>query len=474
MLMGGEVSTTVVPPLDCDSRMAAGFQRLARGARTIDYAVLAEAISVPAVGEFGRCLLQLLGVPCAPIDLVLYHNVIRMLFDPERKAGMPVNELLIRALCGASATDATVSRDQIDEFAKSAVAVALCANGTSRSSHVADPASAAVASAAAAVSAGCASATQTAFDVPKVIAAVERQTPHLPRSILRWMEAVLLPGPRQIAGPCVRKGVRAARQVVWQSEYEIPTLRTEEVGALLDAGVAWLLSVVLPDTYRSVGCWDLLYNSRAHGTSGTAFRSRVLKYPAATILLVRCKSGAVYGGAVDTEWEDAGEFGGDACRAFALLPKLDVFKKQCKGYYVSRSRSARKGLGFGTSGNFGVFLEAGLSAGEVRVGLGVEPGLTSPVEVVAIEVWGCGGDAAAKTKSGREKVGAVLVAKAGKAKFGDLSGGGVLDGNAEDKALLELAGIEQHSTAIREIDASQKSTEPALVGNRKLAPSESL
>lgn len=122
--------------------------------------------------------------------------------------------------------------------------------------------------------------------------------------------------------------------------------------------------------------------------------------PGPSFVLLADDTGAVFAGCVDVGWEDRERpVGGDACRLACLLPRLAM--SPCKLYHCLRSRQARGaalGTGFGTSpaapGTARLWLGDDLKTGTTSFDPSVGLGVTRPVAVQHLEVWGCGAAAA--------------------------------------------------------------------------------
>lgn len=96
------------------------------------------------------------------------------------------------------------------------------------------------------------------------------------------------------------------------------------IDLLLQPLWAWLLSHEAPAACRRE--WSLLFNSDKDGRSFNTFTARLAAAPGPTLLLVRDKGGAVFGGFASQAWRRCGTFyGDDACFLFTLLPAARMY-----------------------------------------------------------------------------------------------------------------------------------------------------
>ncbi|KAF8064560.1 Meak7 [Scenedesmus sp. PABB004] len=162
---------------------------------------------------------------------------------------------------------------------------------------------------------------------------------------------------------------------------------------LLSPGWVWLLAPGLAPALRVE--WRLLFSSARHGASYSTLLSRVAG-AGATLLLVRDKRGALFGGLAHAPWAKAGAFYGDfASSIFSLLPAARLHPASGINANIqwcgAGFRELPNGLGFGGQvGHFGVWVDATMDTGMSRpTATYASPCLASAqtFEVGAVELW---------------------------------------------------------------------------------------
>ncbi|KAG2448783.1 hypothetical protein HYH02_006135 [Chlamydomonas schloesseri] len=247
--------------------------------------------------------------------------------------------------------------------------------------------------------------------------------------------------------------------VVQQYRAELPPLLTQlgklQPGAtLLQPVWTWLLSARLPPAQRCE--WRLLFSSARDGKSFNTFFGRVTATPGPTLLLIKDKGGALFGGYASQPWAKSGNFYGDvSCAIFSLLPAMQVYPAtgindniQWCGVGFSQLPG---GLGFGGAagarGHFALYVEPSLDSGMSRpiATFGNSASLASEqvFQIDTLECW--------LLQPPEEEEGSSDSSHGGPRRGGGSgSSGSILDKAAEDRALMKMAGMQLHSEGVRD------------------------
>ncbi|WIA18905.1 hypothetical protein OEZ85_003577 [Tetradesmus obliquus] len=214
--------------------------------------------------------------------------------------------------------------------------------------------------------------------------------------------------------------------------------------SLLQPAWVWLLAPGLPPPLRQD--WRLLFNSARHGMSYSTFLGR-LGQASPTLLLLRDKGGAAFGGIAHAPWQKTGTFYGDyASSIFGLLPQARLYP--ASGINANLQwcgvgfTQLPNGVGFGGQvGHFGLFVDATLDTGMSRpCATYASPCLASSqvFQVDVVEAWLLqppeeeGQEGGAGTASGSSSRGAGLSA---------------LDKAKADRQILQWAGVDKNYSA---------------------------
>jgi len=255
---------------------------------------------------------------------------------------------------------------------------------------------------------------------------------------------------------------------------------------LLQPAAAWLLGLSIGPAVEARE-WRCIYSSATHGLSMNRFVHHVANYGGPTLLLASTDEGEVFGAYVDTPLKPSDSFfGGRDCFLFHLAPTFHVFRTtnvssnfclfsphttgQLRGgHYMSEGadllgfggQKQRLRLGFEEDLNL---LRWHNSCTSFEAHPNPEGRLKEGVrKVELLELYGCGGAEADMVQRELRERRAKDAAKAGKvdraAMFG--LGKGVLgDEGAQDKFILETAGVHTfYSSQLEPLPQEPPSTE---------------
>ncbi|EFJ52534.1 hypothetical protein VOLCADRAFT_116007 [Volvox carteri f. nagariensis] len=226
---------------------------------------------------------------------------------------------------------------------------------------------------------------------------------------------------------------------------------------LLQPVWTWVLASRLPPAQRVE--WRLLFTSQRDGKSFSTFFGRLSAAPGPTLLLLRDAEGALLGGYASQPWAKSGIYYGDVSSfIFSLLPILQVFPAtgvndnfQWCGVGFSQLPA---GLGFGGAaaarGHFALYVEPSLDSGMSRPVATYGNTPLASEQIDAVECWLLqppeGEQQPGDTAGGRPGGTCSAAGTAG----GGGGGGSILGKAAEDRAILELAGLKMHSAGLRD------------------------
>ncbi|GLI63961.1 hypothetical protein VaNZ11_007128 [Volvox africanus] len=225
---------------------------------------------------------------------------------------------------------------------------------------------------------------------------------------------------------------------------------------LLQPVWTWALASRLPPAQRVE--WRLVFSSQRDGKSFNTFFSRISAAAGPTLLLLRDKAGGLFGGYASQPWIKSGRYFGDAaCFIFSLLPALQVFPGtginenfQWCGVGFSQLPG---GIGFGGAtaarGQFALYVEPSLDSGMSRpiATYGNTPLASEQVfQIDTVECWLLQPpeeDPSGSSVTGAHKPGG------GGGGTGGAGRGSILGMAAEDRAIMELAGLKLHSAGLK-------------------------
>lgn len=223
-----------------------------------------------------------------------------------------------------------------------------------------------------------------------------------------------------------------------------PGVVRSAVFTALDFLSVMFINSALPHTLRSE--WRLLYCCSLHGASFATMLKKIVN-EGPTVLVVKDREGHIFGGFAAESWMPNAQFYGSShCFLFSLKPIMDVYYPT--GYnsnfiYVNQNQQTLpNGLGMGGQwGYAGLWINDTFGSGHSKAGPKCttynSPQLSSTAEFSfdVMEVWAVG-----RKQSGQEEE----EEKDPKKKSG------LLKMDVETKAVLEMAGKEQHSEGFRE------------------------
>nr|KAJ3405616.1 hypothetical protein HK105_003708 [Polyrhizophydium stewartii] len=247
-------------------------------------------------------------------------------------------------------------------------------------------------------------------------------------------------------GEALLGGGREARRETHETR-ETRGGETRARSALLTAPALLVAQEAARDggAWDGAAAWSAAFATRTHGRSWAALQARVAG-AAASLVVVRARGGAVFGGIADAALAPRPAFaGGAAARLLALGPaRIAAFTPSGINanfvYFNAGAQTLPNGIGFGGQiGYFGLWVDAGLDAGHSMA----RPACTtfaSPrlsdedtFDVDEIEIW-C---------LRRVEVDERLVDPAAR-------GPGM--GRAQEEAFLEMAGRTMHAKTLPEPD----------------------
>lgn len=238
----------------------------------------------------------------------------------------------------------------------------------------------------------------------------------------------------------------------------IPMMLNMDKSKIYDHSLLWALTSALDGKKSS---WKLLYSTTQHGQSLNRLAHHVSSYNGPSLILIRNTKREVFGAYVTHVWRTTSSFQGDAeCFLFSFTPNFNVYRSTGveKNYaYLFTTKNTFSnfpvGLGFGgTTKQFRLYVDDDLLKGESRASCTTyRPGtLSSDVlfEVLQIEVWGCGGNAADEAQATARKRNEKHLEKRRKVNRKMMADGGWE--NSADKFLMDLVGKTGHSDAYME------------------------
>ncbi|KAI6214939.1 TLDc domain-containing protein [Aphelenchoides besseyi] len=175
-------------------------------------------------------------------------------------------------------------------------------------------------------------------------------------------------------------------------------------------------SVYFKNKQPSKPCWTPIYESSKHGLSVNRFESHVFGYNSPSVAIFKLNDGHVYAVSTNTEWKHSTKpMGTSLTRCFQLQPSLKLFDSRHAEPLFCNFKYKSSGLGVGFKDVFQIPSEFD--------------------NVVAIEVYGCGGESSLEAQEAlkiRQRMQAERNQKV------------PLPGNWDenpDKAILELSGM---------------------------------
>eukprot|EP00039_Didymoeca_costata_P015800 m.273679 g.273679 ORF g.273679 m.273679 type:complete len:450 (-) comp16282_c7_seq1:145-1494(-) len=217
--------------------------------------------------------------------------------------------------------------------------------------------------------------------------------------------------------------------------------------SLLGAVGSTFLHGALPEPTRDQ--WTRIFHSKLHGGSFSAVRREILE-AGSTLMIIRDKGGAIFGGYAHENWKQNPDFyGSDKCFLFSIHPRMEVYRPSGLNenflYFNFGMETLPNGLGMGGQLEyFGFFISSNLeSAGIHLEGIcRADPLSTtynSPVlstetsfQVEEMEVWRIGPVPELGIKNKPKAM-------------------SILNERKEDQVILELAGKKMHAKDLPEM-----------------------
>ncbi|XP_071448939.1 MTOR-associated protein MEAK7 [Hetaerina americana] len=207
--------------------------------------------------------------------------------------------------------------------------------------------------------------------------------------------------------------------------------------SVLDITALILLNSALLPEFRNE--WRFLFSTSVHGESFSKMLGCIIK-KGPTIIIVVDTQGNMFGGFAPACWDLGPKFyGDDRSFLFSLSPKMGIYRPTGYNdhfmYLDVQQQTLPNGLGMGGQFNyFGMWLDADFGSGHCSKSCTTYdcPQLSKETEfkIQHVEVWAVGKPPPTPQELGERS--------------------SVLDGNYEAKALLSMAGREEHSAGYRE------------------------
>ncbi|KAF9591436.1 hypothetical protein IFM89_004134 [Coptis chinensis] len=220
--------------------------------------------------------------------------------------------------------------------------------------------------------------------------------------------------------------------------FQVPHLLSGNIDSnilLLRREYAWHIAGTL--SQHQLEEWKLLYHSSVNGLSFNTFLGSISAGEGSTVLIIKDKTGYIYGGYASQPWDKHSGFYGDMkSLLFQLYPMASIFRptgansnlQWCAVNFTSGS--IPNGLGFGGQVNhFGLFLSASFDQGHTFTSSTFgNPCLSKATQInpEVIECWG-------------------VVSKVHQQEKSDTIKGSVLDRFKEDRHMLNMVGLANSS-----------------------------
>lgn len=186
---------------------------------------------------------------------------------------------------------------------------------------------------------------------------------------------------------------------------------------ILDIGLVTLLRSIQAGLWESEP-WQPLYRDWADGRSFQGLVKGALHYEGPALLLVRTSNGEIIGALSNCWRETNGKFaGGPECLLFSLLPSMGVFQSESRSgswvYFNSKNKHHPRGMGFGGQPEFSRlwmdadFEECSVLESDATYAAGAllpPKGMQTKFQPSTIEIWGCGGEEAARAQAAQRAV----------------------------------------------------------------------
>ncbi|KAI9197278.1 TLD-domain-containing protein [Polychytrium aggregatum] len=226
----------------------------------------------------------------------------------------------------------------------------------------------------------------------------------------------------------------------------LPKRLPAQASRLLTEDVMFVVNNQLTLDARS-DVWKLAFSTAIHGNSWTVFEDSILD-AGSTVVLIRSKTNAVFGGYASQEWNPKPKFYGDSSSfLFTVSPSTAIYPASGVNgnyqYFNSGTKTLPNGLGFGGQFDyFALWIDSSFGKGYSKgySSTYVNAPLNGPddFEIDFVEVW------IVKEKEVDDR----LVPKRGKKS--------ILETNPEVSAILEMSGRRMYS---KELSPDQDTAE---------------
>jgi hypothetical protein len=213
--------------------------------------------------------------------------------------------------------------------------------------------------------------------------------------------------------------------------------------SLLDLNQIVFINANLPQQYQLE--WRFLFSSEIHGESFSTLIGRIVNQ-GPSVLVVEDRNGYMFGGFAPANWSlSPNFFGDDSSFLFTLAPRMRIFPStgynQHFQYLNLHQQTMPNGLAMGGQHSYcGLWIDSEYGKGHSSESCTTYSGYqqmsySKDFSFRHLEVWGLGAPPLTPQEKG-ERVG--------------MSATSVLDGNAESKTMLKMAGRTIHSEGLRD------------------------
>lgn len=183
---------------------------------------------------------------------------------------------------------------------------------------------------------------------------------------------------------------------------------TEGQSGVIDSEALWGLGRIWPKGQQAA--LKRLYSTDDDGCNLIMMARAIAGYRGPTLIVLRDMKGRVFGGFAQHEWRDTGQFVADPDSfLFRIDEGLAKFGAHgARNNLLLATYGNKKGFGMGGTTKTGrLFVDSGLREGEWRNECGsyekdphdAERYAETKVDIWALEVWGCGGNAAEEARN---------------------------------------------------------------------------
>lgn len=244
------------------------------------------------------------------------------------------------------------------------------------------------------------------------------------------------------------KGMEESHQMLTEKDRSlIPFCRGLDLipsyPSVLDLNQIVFINANLPQQYQLE--WRFLFSSEIHGESFSTLIGRVVNQ-GPSVLVVEDRNGYMFGGFAPANWSLCPTFfGDDSSFLFTLAPRMRIYPStgynQHFQYLNLHQQTLPNGLAMGGQHNYcGLWIDSEYGKGHTSESCTTYSGYqmmsySKDFAFRHLEVWGLGAPPLTPQEKGERVSG---------------TNASVLDGNAESKAMLKMAGRTMHSEGLRE------------------------